>query len=131
MKTQKISKGIVLGMALLLAVSAFAANANKGSLQLMDSVTLNGQQLKAGEYSLQWDGTGNNVQLSVLQGKKVVATTPAQLINLEKSPSNGAAIIKNNADGTKTLAEVRFGGKKYALAIGTAAAQSEPGNSTK
>jgi hypothetical protein len=129
MKTQKISKGIVLGMALLLAVSAFAANANKGSLQLMDSVTLNGQQLKAGEYSLQWDGTGNNVQLSVMQGKKVVVTTPAQLINLEKSPANGAAIIKNNADGTKTLAEVRFGGKKYALAIGTDAPES--GNSTK
>jgi hypothetical protein len=131
MKTQKIFKGVILGMALLMTVSAFAASANKGSLQLMDSVTLNGKQLAAGEYSLQWDGSGNNVQLSVMQGKKLVVTTPAQLINLEKSPSNGAAIIKSNTDGTKALAEVRFGGKKYALAIGGDSAQPEPGNSTK
>jgi hypothetical protein len=128
MKTQRIFKSVVLGMALLMAVSAFAAN--KGSLQLMDPVTLNGKQLKAGDYSLQWDGSGNNVQLSILQGKKVVATTPAQLINLEQSPNNGAAIVKNNPDGSRSLAEIHFGGKKYALAIG-ADSQSEPVNSTK
>jgi len=83
MKTQKIFKGAALGMALLLmTVSAFAGSANKGSLQLLDPVTLNGKPLPAGEYSLQWDGSGNNVQLSVLKGKNVVATTPAQLVNL-------------------------------------------------
>jgi hypothetical protein len=131
MKTQKIFKGTVLGMALLLAVSVFAASSNKGSLQLMDQVTVNGKQLKAGEYSLQWNGTGSNVELSLLQSGKVVATTPAQLINLEQSPSYGAAIVKSNADGTKTLAEIRFGGKKYALTIGGESAQSESGNSTK
>jgi hypothetical protein len=129
MKTRKFFKGVLLGMALLMAVSAFAAN--KGSLQLMDPVTVNGKQLAAGEYSLQWDGSGNNVQLSVLRGKKVVATTPAQLINLEQSPNNGAAIIKNSADGSRSLAEIRFGGKKYALAIASDSPQSEPSNSTK
>jgi hypothetical protein len=130
MKTRTVSKGVVLGMALLMTVGAFAASANKGSLQLMDPVTLNGTQLKAGDYSLQWDGTGNNVQLSVLQGKKIVATTPAQLITLEQSASNGAAIVKNNADGSRSLSEIRFGGKKYALSIG-GDAQSQPTNSTK
>jgi hypothetical protein len=115
-------------MALLMAASAFAAN--KGSLQLMDPVTVNGKQLAAGEYSLQWDGSGNNVQLSVLQGKRVVATTAAQLISLDRSPNNGAAIIKSNADGSKSLTEVRFGGKKYALAIASDS-QPESSNSTK
>jgi hypothetical protein len=131
MKTQKIFKGAALGMALLLmSVSAFAGSANKGSLQLLNPVTVNGKPLPAGEYSLQWDGSGNNVQLSVLKGKNVVATTPAQLVNLDRSPSNGAAIIKNNADGTRSLAEIRFGGKKYALAIGSDS-QGESSNSTK
>jgi hypothetical protein len=115
-------------MALLMAVSAFAAN--KGSLQLMDPVTLNGKQLAAGEYSLQWDGSGSSVQLSVMHGKKVVATTPAQVINLDQSPSHSAAIVKNGADGSRTLAEIHFGGKKYALAIPDSP-QSESGNSTK
>ena len=131
MKTQKIFKGAALGMALLLmSVSAFAGSANKGSLQLLNPVTVNGKALPAGEYSLQWDGSGNNVQLSVLKGKNVVATTPAQLVNLDRSPSNGAAIIKSNADGTRSLAEIRFGGKKYALSIGSDS-QAEPSNSTK
>jgi hypothetical protein len=131
MKTQKIFKGATLGMALLLmTVSAFAGSANKGSLQLLDPVTVNGKSLPAGEYSLQWDGSGSNVQLSVLKGKNVVATTPAQLVNLDRSPSNGAAIIKSNADGTRSLAEIRFGGKKYALSIGSDS-QPEPSNSTK
>jgi hypothetical protein len=128
MKTQKFAKSAVLGLALLMAASAFAIN--KGSLDLMDPVTVNGKQIKAGEYSVQWDGTGSSVQLSLLQGKKVVATTPAQIINLDQSPNNSSAIIKNNADGSRTLAEIRFGGKKFALAIGTDA-QSEPANSTK
>lgn len=127
MKTM-ISKGVVLGMALLLTVSAFAAS--KGSLQLASPATINGKQLAAGDYSLQWDGSGNSVQLSVLQGKKVVATVPAQLINLDQSANHSAAIVKSNADGSRTLAEIRFGGKKYALAIASDS-QSEPANSTK
>ncbi len=69
MKTQKIAKSAVLGMALLMAVSAFAAN--KGTLQITAPVTLNGKPLAAGEYSLQWDGSGNTVQLNVMQGKKL------------------------------------------------------------
>jgi hypothetical protein len=128
MNTRKIAKGVVLGMALLMAASALAAS--KGSLQLMDPVTLNGKQLAAGDYSLEWDGTGSNVQLSVLHGKKVVATAPAQVINLEQSPNHSAAIIKNNGDGKRVLADIHFSGKKYALAIADSP-QSESGNSTK
>jgi hypothetical protein len=129
MKTQKIAKSVVLGMALLMAVSAFAAN--KGTLQITAPVTLNGKSLAAGEYSLQWDGTGNTVQLNVMQGKKVVASTPAQLVNLAQSQNNDAAIIKANADGSRTLSEIRFGGKKYALAIATDSPQSDSSTSTK
>ncbi len=129
MKTRKIFKAGILGMALLMAASAFAAN--KGSLQLTSPTTLNGKQLAAGDYSVQWDGTGNSVQLSVLQGKKVVATTPAQLINLDQSANHSSAIVKTNTDGSRSLAEIRFGGKKYALAIAPDSSQSEPSNSTK
>ena len=42
MKASKISKGLLLGLALLLATSVFAAN--KGSLQVSDPVTVNGTQ---------------------------------------------------------------------------------------
>ncbi len=46
MTVSKISKGLLLGLALLLATSVFAAN--KGSLQVSDPVTVNGKQIPAG-----------------------------------------------------------------------------------
>jgi hypothetical protein len=129
MKSKNVSKNLILGVALLLATTVFAAN--KGSLQVMDQVTVNGQSLQPGDYNLKWDGNGSNVQLSILKGSKVVATTPAQVLSLTSSPNNNAAVLKNNSDGSKALSEIRFGGKKYALAIGGEAAPAETSNSTK
>jgi hypothetical protein len=119
MKFANVSKGLLLGLALLLATSVFAANihVNKGSLQLDNSVSLNGKTLPAGEYSVKWEGTGSNVQLNILQGSKVVATTSAHLVDLDQSSNSNAALLKNNGDGSKSLSEIRFNGKKYALAI--------------
>ena len=59
------------GLALLLASSAFAAT--KGELTLLNPATVNGTNLKAGDYKLQWDGTGTDVQVTFLQGKTVIA----------------------------------------------------------
>ena len=75
MKFVNISKGLLLGLALLLATSAFAA-VNKGSMQITDSVTVSGKELPAGDYSVKWDGNGPNVELNILKGNKVVLTTP-------------------------------------------------------
>ena len=50
----KTSKSLFLGLALLLATSAFAAN--KGSLTVQEPMTVNGTQLKPGDYKVQWDG---------------------------------------------------------------------------
>ena len=129
MKSSKLSKGLLLGLALLLATSAFAAN--KGSLQVSDTVTVSGKQLARGEYTVKWEGNGPNVELNILQGKKVVATTPARLIDLNRSADGDSAVVRKNDDGSRTLAEIRFTGKKYALALGNESAKAEAGDSTK
>ena len=125
MKRSTISKSLLLGMALLLATGAFAAN--KGSLQVQDPVTVIGKQLPAGDYQLKWDGKGPNVELSILKGNKVVATVPARL---NQSASSDAAVVRKNEDGSRSLSEIRFSGKKYALAIGEEAATADTGEST-
>ena len=53
MKVSRISKGLLLGLAVLLATSAFAAN--KGSVAVTDPVTVAGKQLAVGNYKLTWD----------------------------------------------------------------------------
>ncbi|PYX14762.1 MAG: hypothetical protein DMG84_13910 [Acidobacteria bacterium] len=129
MKSSQLSKGLLLGLALLLATSAFAAN--KGSLQVSDPVTVSGKQLAPGAYTVEWEGNGPNVELNILQGKKVVATMPARLIDLNRSADGDSAVVRKNDDGSRTLAEIRFAGKKYALALGNESAKAEAGDSTK
>ena len=118
MKFATVSKTLVIGVALLLASSAFAAT--KGSLTLQSPTTVNGTKLKAGDYKLQWDGTGPSVEVSFMQGRNVVAKIPAKLVDLSTASQNNAAVVKSNDDGSSSLAQIRFEGKKYALDLGEA-----------
>lgn len=118
---------LVLASALLLASSAFAAN--KGFLNISEPVNISGTQLAAGSYSVYWEGNGPNVELKIMRGKQVVASSPARLVDLSSAPNNDAAVFKSNGDGSRSLSEIRFYGKKQALAIGSESADS--GGSTK
>lgn len=120
MKITKTLRGVLMGLALLMAASAFASN--KGSVSLYDSVAVGSQPLKAGDYSFKWDGSGPNVELSIMKGSKVVATTPARLVDLEQPSNNDAAVITTNPDGSRSLAGLRLAGKKFAIEIGQEAA---------
>lgn len=130
MTTSKISKGLLLGLALLLATSVFAAT-NKGSLQVSSPLTVNGKELPAGDYTVKWDGAGPNVELNIMRGKNVVATVPARMVDLEQSPNRDSLITTVNSDGRKSLNEIRFGGKKFALAINAESAKAESNGTSK
>jgi ABC-type nitrate/sulfonate/bicarbonate transport system substrate-binding protein len=127
MKFATVSKSLILGFAVLLATSAFAAN--KASLQLNHSVTVNGMQLKAGDYKVQWDGSGPTVELSITQGKNVVAKVPARIVDLSTPAPNDAAVTRRNDDGSSTLAGLRFQGKKIALELGESSDGMQAGSS--
>ena len=128
MKLSMISRSLILGAALLLTTQVFAVN--KGTLQVQEEVNVSGQQLPAGEYQVKWDGTGPNVELSIVKGKKVLATVPAHMIDLNQSAAYDAAVVRKNADGSKSLSEIRFSGKKFALSLNQEAAKNEE-NTTK
>jgi hypothetical protein len=116
MKFAIISKSLVLSLAVLTASSAFAAN--KGSLTLVNPATINGTQLKAGDYKLQWDGTGPAVEVSIMKGNTVVAKVPGKVVDLSAPAQNNAAIVQKSDSGPNTLAGARFEGKKFALELG-------------
>jgi hypothetical protein len=125
MKLNHLAKFAVLGLAVLLATGAFASN--KGSLHVEEAVQVNGQQLPAGDYQLRWDGTGSEVQLSFMQGKKEVAKTAAKVIDLEKAiPYDSAVVDRSNG---ASLSQIRFAGKKFALAIGGEASSASASSS--
>jgi ATP phosphoribosyltransferase len=126
MKLSTISKRVLPGLALLLATGAFAANnANKGSFNVFDPVTVNGHQLSPGQYKLTWAGTGPNVELMILSQGKVVATVPARLIELGQAGHDNATESHKNDDGSQSLTQIDFAGKKYALALGMESAATD------
>jgi hypothetical protein len=127
MKFASVSKILVVGLALVLASSAFAAS--KANLTLNNPTSINGTHLKAGDYRLEWDGSGPNVEVSIVQGKKVITKVPAKIVDLDKAPSNDAALTKDNGDGTTSLSGVRFHGKKFALELGEASDGMQAGSS--
>lgn len=115
MKLTNVAKTVVLGLAVLLASSAFASN--KGSLQVRESFEINGQQLAPGDYDVRWDGSGSNVEVTFIKNHKEVAKTSAKVIALDKAYGYDSAVV-DHTSGKATVSELRFAGKKFALAIG-------------
>ena len=130
------SKSLLPGVALLLATAIFAADKNKGSLRIPEQVSVNGQALRAGTYTVKWvaetytvklGDSDLNVDLRILQGKTVVATVPARMIGLQRSDSWNSVVERKNQDGSRSLLEIHFGGKKYAFALGDEQARTDIG----
>ncbi len=129
MKTKHFAKGLLFGAALVLASAAFAGE--KASVKLYDDVKVNGKTLPAGKYDLSWEGSGANVQLSIHQGKETIATVPAQSAATNSAPTSTGYSTKKEDDGSKSLTNVFFAGKKYTLNLEEqAAAAPAPAIST-
>jgi hypothetical protein len=111
---------------LALTSSAFAANdSHKSSFEIGAPTQVNGTTLPAGEYTAQWEGSGPAVQVNILQGKKVVATAPAQLVALESKASDTQAEVLNGTNGERELTALQFAGKKVSLKLGAESAKAQ------
>ncbi len=118
MSLSKISV-TVFGAALLLASSAFAAkDANKTKLDLNQTVSVAGQTLTPGTYTVEWDGTGPNVQVKLTQHNKTIATFPAAVQEQGTQNPANAYGSSTDANGTKQLTAIYPGGKREVLQIG-------------
>lgn len=120
-------------VSLLLSAAAFAAVAHKASFQVNDPVQVNGKQLKAGDYTVTWDGEGPAVNLHFFKGGKEVASAPATVVQLDQKASEDASEV-TGADKDRQLSAIRFSGKKYQLDLGTENSQvrgSKSGDSMK
>jgi hypothetical protein len=114
----KFSKHVALFVLVAgLSLTAFAKDKNEGKFTLNDSVQIGSTQLKPGDYKATWEGTGSDVQVKILQGKSVVATTSAKLVD---RPSGQDSVTIGNANSTRNLQEIDFGGLRKALVFASA-----------
>jgi hypothetical protein len=126
MKSSLFSKIIFVALALALLASSFAANdSHKSNFEISAPTEVNGTQLPAGEYTAKWEGSGPTVQVSIMQGKKVLATVPAQVVALDQAAPQTQAEVKNSSTGDRELTSLQFSGKKYSLALGSESAKAQ------
>ena len=112
----------LLTFSLLLVASAIAGNSNKGTLNVDETVTVGGKPLPAGKYQVEWAGTGENVEVSISNGKDTVAKVPAQVVPVAKAERESGYSTNTDQAGNKSLTGIFFSGKKYQLSIGEASA---------
>ena len=105
----------LMSFAMLFATTAFAAD--KGSLHVQSTTMAGTTLLHAGEYTVQWEGPGPDVELKIKLHNRVKATVPAKVIPLDQPLREDAAILDNDGNGGRRLLEIRFFGKKFFLQI--------------
>jgi hypothetical protein len=131
MKLSKLSLAF-FGSALLLSSAAVAGDSNKASIQLYEKVNVEGKALNPGKYTITWDGSGPNVQVTVSQGKQTVATFAAHLTEQATRNTEDAYGSAADTDGARTLTAIYPNGKRFSLEIEQAAAsQSSTSPSSK
>ncbi len=109
-----------LSLVLLLApLSLFAASKTSQSVTFTRTVTVGGTAIPAGNYKVQWDGTGN-VTANIVRGKKVVAALPA---TVTETKSNFDGALHFNGD---TLQGIFF--KNATVDFNPSTAASSSGN---
>jgi hypothetical protein len=69
----------LLAISLFAATSALATQTAKEPLHLNENVMLAGHTLRSGDYHVEWQGQGPSVDVTILQGDKVVAEAPARI----------------------------------------------------
>ena len=113
-RAQRITSAL-MSFAMLFATTACAAN--KGSLHIQSTTMAGKTQLPAGEYTVQWEAAGPDVELKIKLHNRVKATVPAKVIPLDQPLREDAAVLDTDSNGDPRLLEIRFSGKKFFLQV--------------
>ena len=102
MKASKFTLGTIA--LVLLSVSGWASDRMKANIQIYKIVHVGSTQLAPGEYELTWT-SGTSAEATFSQGKKVIATVPAQ-VTQERSGYSGPALHTDSVSNTLTGVEL-------------------------
>ncbi len=115
MKSHKYTAAFLLAVSVLSA-SAFAKDKTDAKFLLHYKAQFGATELTPGDYTLQFEGTGATVQVSVLQSGKIVATSPAKLVENVKPVQTGAVTYRTVGD-KKTVEEIGLSHGKQSLIL--------------
>jgi hypothetical protein len=115
MKLRTIMGVAIVALAFAFAVSAEAKAKNSASLLFPHDASLAGSHVASGKYQVQWEKDGPEVKVTVQQGKEIVATAKGKVVDRGKKYTNNTVIYLENADGSRTIQEIRLAGSNEAI----------------
>jgi len=107
----------IAAFCLITTAGLFADSKSKdrGNLNLASPVQIGSTQVAPGDYKVEWSGTGDNVQVNILKGKNVVATTEGKLVELSQKAENNSVTTRALDNNTRGLMEIQFDNRKESL----------------
>jgi hypothetical protein len=112
------TKKVVLLPVLVLLLASSPIWAKKNSprpFRLPVVVILNGAQVPAGTYELAWETQGSAVRVTLLKDGQFVASAPGAWIKTGIKYSEDQVLLRVNAEGSKSLMEIRIAGAARAI----------------
>jgi hypothetical protein len=91
------------------------AESYKKNLTLSQATQVAGNVLAAGKYQFNWTVSGPTAEVEIVQKGKPPIHARARVIALEQKTPQDATSVRNNADGTVSLASVQFAGEIFEL----------------
>ena len=97
----------IAAMVFLIPALAFAGQKNSANVQLDRPVQVAGTQLAPGNYKMIWQGNGQDVSVSFIQGKQIVVSAFGKLVS-DPASQPGAIEIHTATDKTVILQAVEL-----------------------
>ena len=102
-------------LTLLSTVSAFARDKNQHSVAISDPIQIGGTQLNPGNYRIEWQGTGPEVQVNFVRDGKTVATAPGTLRTNDAHVVQDDIVTEATSANGNALKEIDFAHHKESL----------------
>lgn len=124
MRIRKQAGNVVLGLAILVAITGSAFAKDSGRLTLRKDVMVNGVKLAAGQYKVSWQTHSPEATVTFKHEKGAVASTEGKLEERQTRYDDDSVVYANNPDGSRKIIEIRFAGSNKVLTFGESAATS-------
>jgi hypothetical protein len=107
----------VLSLGLLLAAGIPAAAKNSRTINIDHVVLLQGKNLPAGRYKVEWQTHSPEASVQFLRDRKLVVSTDGRVEQRDKISTSDAVVYDTAPDGSVTLLEIRFAGSNKVLLL--------------
>ena len=115
MNTRNYLGTSILALALILSGSASAFAKDVYKLTLRYDMTLKGAPLAQGEYGISWVAHSPQATVTVVGKNSVVTTVEGRVVDVGKKIALSTVLYDTNADGTRTIREIRLAGSTQVI----------------